>query len=183
MQQYAFLRVIGAFSRDNDGGVSADGVKVASLREQMLKTEVAKWKEFGHLLAESYDKLKKKHVKQVEAEKKGRLITEALKDQVNKLKALLNHCTAENKDLKRMLESFQTDFHSPELERRFSELKSENDLLRREKENLSRLVAALTQEKDILENEKVLNNKLVQQLNDKIKVPLRAPLETQNRTR
>ena len=46
----------------------------------------------------------------------------------------------------------------------------ENKILQREKEEQSKIIIALTQEKDILENEKILNNRLVQQLNDKIKV-------------
>jgi uncharacterized membrane-anchored protein YjiN (DUF445 family) len=159
----SFIHHIGPFN---------DVDKPVSVKEKSLKGEVAKWKEFGHLLAESYDRLKKKYAKQVEAEKKGKQITEALKDQVNKLKALLNHCNAENKDLKQMLENSSpySNLSYIDLEKRVSELMEENETLRKDKQNADRLVVALTQEKDILENEKTLNNKLVQQLNDKIKV-------------
>ena len=118
-----------------------------------IHAEITKWREFGYLLAESYDQLKRKYVEQTANNAKSYQITEALKEQINKLKALLNHSSAENRNLRDEVEK----------------LTEENSTLQNDKEMLEKQFSAKCQEKEVLDNEKSISNKLVQQLNEKIK--------------
>eukprot|EP00826_Nyctotherus_ovalis_P056432 TRINITY_DN7612_c0_g1_i1.p1 TRINITY_DN7612_c0_g1~~TRINITY_DN7612_c0_g1_i1.p1 ORF type:complete len:263 (+),score=63.54 TRINITY_DN7612_c0_g1_i1:182-970(+) len=133
------------------------------------KAETAKWKEFGHNLAESYDKLRQKYAQQAEAEIRNAQIANALKEQVMKLKALLSHSNAENKQLKEKLESYcDTNTNIAGLIKENNELAEENKRLKKDKE--------------LLENEKELSNKVIKQLNDKIKVSILSMLEPKSCT-
>ncbi len=117
------------------------------LADSKDSAETTKWREFGRLLAESYDRLQRKRGVELAEAAKGRLIVDALKDQVAKLKAILKYTSAENKGLREELESLKT---------KTDNLSGENSTLRKEK--------------TMLENEKTLTTRLVQQLNDKVKV-------------
>ena len=139
--------------------------------EKELRHEISKWREFGYLLTESYDQLKRKYNTDIVDAGKNKQITAALKEQINKLKALLKHSSNENRVLREQIESNETsgNFIS-ELKNKYEEMVEEVRQMRKENGMLARNLANRSQEKEILENEKVLNNKLVQQLNEKIKV-------------
>lgn len=131
---------------------------------ESCKAETEKWRLFGRRLAESYDKLKQKYAQQAEAEIRNAQITNALKEQVMKLKTLLSHSNTENKQLKEKLDSnCEANVSITDLMRENSKLADENERLRKEKE--------------ILENEKALSNKVIKHLNDKIEVSILLVLE------
>jgi len=130
-----------------------DSLKPMLDEKNEILAELKKWKEFGHLLTESYDQLKKKYTEKTISEAKDHQIIEALKEQVTKLKALLNHSSVENRNLREEIENINLTVHN----------------LKKEKETIEKCLSAKCQEIEILQNEKILNNKLVGQLNDKIK--------------
>lgn len=69
---------------------------------EIMLAEVEKWKKFGYLMAESYDELKKETEK-VKAERdKDRKIVIALKEQIGKLKQII-----EAKSLDETLENIE----------------------------------------------------------------------------
>ena len=51
--------------------------------------EIEKWKKFGYLMAESYDELKKEHEKDKVERDKDKKIIAAMKDQITKLKQII----------------------------------------------------------------------------------------------
>jgi hypothetical protein len=133
--------------------------------EKELREEVEKWKEFGQLMGESYEQLKKRCA---EEEKKNVSIN-SLEAQVKNLKELLYQSGIENRKLREMIEGNNSSVIA-ELKQQNNKLLEENIILRKEKEGLEKLLMAKYQEKDILESEKIVANKLIQQLNAKIKV-------------
>ena len=141
--------------------------------EYMARKELDKWKEFGYLLAESYDQLKKNFANEVSEKSKQIQIISALKEQVSKLKDLLKHSQSECELLRNELateESIREQF--VELKSKLENAMDENMVLITENEKLVKQINASEKEKEIMHNEKLLNEKLVQQLNDKVKVPL-----------
>jgi len=144
---------------------------ITKMSEKELRQDLAKWREFGHLMAESYDQLKKKHAAIASDSNKNKQIVEALKEQINKLKALLKHSSNENRLLREELENRENvDFNIKEMKAKIEELTEENRIVKKDRDATVKNLAGRNQEKEILENEKALNNKLVQQLNEKIKV-------------
>eukprot|EP01022_Parablepharisma_sp_SALTPOND_P004480 TRINITY_DN120372_c1_g1_i1.p1 TRINITY_DN120372_c1_g1~~TRINITY_DN120372_c1_g1_i1.p1 ORF type:complete len:684 (-),score=40.78 TRINITY_DN120372_c1_g1_i1:1858-3909(-) len=140
------------------------------IEEHSMRKELEKWKEFGYLLAESYDQLKKNFNKEIAESSKNKQIIKALKEQVTKLKDLLKHTQGENESLRNELsneESIREHFIT--IKGRLEAAIEENRALRKENEKLIRQINAGEREKEIWQNEKLLNEKLVQQLNDKIK--------------
>jgi hypothetical protein len=73
--------------------------------------EVEKWKKFGYLMAESYDELKKENEKLKQEKEKDRKIVIALKDQVDKLKKIIQ------------AKSIDENIETLEREKEFTELK------------------------------------------------------------
>jgi len=118
---------------------------------------MAKWREFGHNLAESYDRLKQKYTQQTEAESMNAKIINTLKEQLSKLTILLGNSKEENKQLKENI----------------IELTKKN-------EELEEKLVIKCEERSILENERELNTKLIKQLNNKIKVLVLFILELKN---
>jgi chromosome segregation ATPase len=116
-------------------------------KQENWKMEMAKWHEFGHNLAESYDRLKQKYTQQIETEGKNAKIVNALKEELGKLTESLNNSKEENKKLKESM----------------VELTKKN-------EELEKRLVIECEERSILENERELNTKLITQLNNKIKV-------------
>jgi hypothetical protein len=55
----------------------------------LLKAEVEKWKNFGYLMAQSYDELKTKHESVTQERDKERKIVGALREQVDTLKEIM----------------------------------------------------------------------------------------------
>ncbi len=141
--------------------------------DKELRQESAKWREFGYLLTESYDQLKQRHAAAVAETQRSQQIVFALKEQVEKLKALLKHSSTENRCLREKLDSIEkgeiTD--CGEMKQKYERAVEETRMMKKERDALAKSLAGKQQENEILENEKLLNNKLVQQLNDKIKVP------------
>jgi len=138
-----------------------------STTEKELKEEIEKWKEFSQLMSESYKQLKKKYAE--EEEKKVNI--NSFESQIKNLKDLLYQSGIENRRLREMLEGNNTSVIA-ELKQQNNKLVEENIILRKEKEELEKLLIVKYQEKDILESEKTVANKLIQQLNAKIKVIL-----------
>ena len=135
------------------------------------QAELEKWKEFGYLLAESYDQLKKNCNKELAESARSKEIIKALKDQIGKLKDLLKHANKENEALRTELaseENIREEFIANR--NKLEAALEENKNIYKEKENLLKRVTAAEKEKEFLSNEKTLSEKLVQQLNDKIKV-------------
>eukprot|EP00826_Nyctotherus_ovalis_P051494 TRINITY_DN6439_c0_g3_i3.p1 TRINITY_DN6439_c0_g3~~TRINITY_DN6439_c0_g3_i3.p1 ORF type:complete len:216 (-),score=36.13 TRINITY_DN6439_c0_g3_i3:519-1166(-) len=139
--------------------------------EKELREEMRKWREFGQLINESYEQLKKKYIEQSAEEEKKKKMMAALEDEVKNLKELLRQSGVENRNLRETMEE-SSNSTIAELKRQNNKLREENIILRKEKEGLERLLTAKQQEQDILEDEKTVSNKLIQQLNDKIKVCL-----------
>jgi len=138
---------------------------------EMLKKEVEKWKEFGYLLAESYDQLKKNFAKESNENSKNKKIVIALKEQVSKLKDLLKHVQNEKEKIEQELSNEETIREQFIMNKnKFVDINSENARLKQESEKLAKKLNALEKENEILYNEKSLNEKMVTQLNEKIKV-------------
>jgi len=70
--------------------------RITEESEKGLKDEVEKWRIFGKMMAESYDDLNKKYTEFMKEKEKDKKIVNALKDQVNTLKALLKASKDEN---------------------------------------------------------------------------------------
>lgn len=139
--------------------------------DETIRAELEKWKEFGYLLAESYDQLKKNCNREIEEHGRNRQIIQALKEQVGKLKDILKHVNKENDDIRSELadeENIREQFvaNKAKLEAALEEVRTG----KREREKLTKQLNAVEKEREILSNEKILNSKLVQQLSDKIKV-------------
>lgn len=142
-----------------------------AIQSEILSGELEKWRQFGYLLAESYDQLKKNYNQQLTESGKFKQIIKALKDQVGKLKALLTHKTSENENLLSELaneENIREDYIR--LKNEFENLQKENIELKKGNHQLMTQISASEKQIEILGNEKLLNEKLVQQLNEKIKV-------------
>jgi hypothetical protein len=138
--------------------------------ETKLRADLEKWREFGYLLAESYDQLKKNVANERSQHVQDAEIVRALKEQVTKLKTLLKHSYKENEALRAELASRETLREQYVVRNVRPDLPEEYKALQKENDKLLKLLAAVTKEKDILDKEKLNSAKLVQQLSDKIKV-------------
>lgn len=134
-----------------------------------MREEVKKWREFGQLINESYEQLKKKYIEQSAEEGRRKKFVAALEEEIKSLKELLRQSGVENRNLRETMEGSSNSVIA-ELRQQNNKLREENVILKKEKEGLEKLLNVKQQEQDILEDEKTISNKLIQQLNDKIKV-------------
>ena len=146
-----------------EGKCNCVGDENAELMKTM-RQDLEKWRQFGYLLAESYDELKTQQKKLVEEKERDRKIIAALKEQVNKIKQLLHHSNQENENLR---EELATE-HS--IREQFISTKEKYQALKEENSQLKKYTTASDEEKKMLINEKEMTSKIVQQLNSKIKV-------------
>ena len=145
---------------------------VPSLDEiDKLRGDLGKWRQFGYLLAESFDEIKQEQKVLLGERAKDAKVIEALKEQNNKLKALIGHSNTENQRLRDELSSEQR------VRENIIKLKDNIDLLNvkieeieGEKLKLSKYITGMNREKESLVNENELNSKIIQQLNMKMKV-------------
>ena len=137
--------------------------------EKSLKEEILRLREFGQVLNESYEQLKTKYQTKINEQAADKEIIQSLEDQIKRLTQLLSQTNIDNKNLKKELGNFD-EVILMELKQKNNELIEENIILRKEKEGLEKLLTEKYQEKEIFENEKANTNKLIQQLNAKVKV-------------
>ena len=136
-----------------------------------LRADILKWRQFGYLLAESFDKVKQEQKVLLGERNKDLKIIGELQQENIRVKKLMTNSNAENEKLRDELGSEQkTRENILEMKETIETQTSNISQLRGEKEKYEKLMSGMRVEKESLVSEKEITSKMITQLNMKIKV-------------